>query len=289
MGRTATGYHRKSRVGAVYDGIPRYKRDRNAKDAPGYAQHDKARMFTIHPDPPFHAFLLAHGYSEPSAHAFLELLCSRIEAWLVEAWQANKFDAYRVWVVAPRSHSAPYVRSSPGLLQDFHLVLRPLTNEFAKMTNGRARRECDFYGVPQILAQSSKTRSDEVDNVTERRCMWSDNYHKVTPETYLARLPAGTFLLPSSAADKRITAARIERGEPIEGVALVCEGLPATFPRSRRELPHRTGGGWIPSGGDGGAGGYGGVGSYGAPAHLGAGSSDGGGGGGSGGGDCTIM
>ncbi|BGP41779.1 hypothetical protein JCM10450v2_005845 [Rhodotorula kratochvilovae] len=311
MGESSNGYQRLSRVSATLQRKHRYSRDLSAKDAPGFAQHDAKRCFTIHAGPHLVLFLQALGYSAAGATAFAELLCGRIEAWFLAAYLDYEFNAYRVWIASPRFDLPAHVQPSPGLTTNFHITLRPTTHELGALKEHPVR-DVEFSGLPQLLApplvhpamreyaMSDATllscKSPSFQKVTadnpvlsildtppprpgyyryfdlltllsppaprplpfatlllgndhlQRSAMppppkesifrlsWSaDTSHLAPPDiAHLATLPAGTFLLPAAVSAPKLTASALDRGEDVPGLCVVCEELPATYPRARR-------------------------------------------------------
>lgn len=70
------------------------------------------------------------------------------------------------------------------------------------------------------------------------RFSWSASPRALHDAPTLEALPAATFLLPSNARDVRLDAARLatnSAAHPVEGVALVCKPLPATYVVGRSE------------------------------------------------------
>ncbi|BGP41777.1 hypothetical protein JCM10449v2_005768 [Rhodotorula kratochvilovae] len=293
MGQTKTGYWRRNRVGEVASGVPRYEHHRLAKKPPEFGQPDKGRKWTIHADPALHAFLREHGYADKAAHLVLDLLCTRIEAWFWESFHLYYFNGYRVWVVSIESGDAPFARPSLGLLQGYHLTLKPRTHELGGSPRLIGEAKIPWHcppGVPQMAAHPEGPNNR---TPTKELIVRSDNYHLVTadnpalpdlddppptkPGYYLyydtftllsppltadtpaptsstwrfswsapanlhamhrpnvPSLPGISFSIPTSVDDVRPSAIKLDENRvPMQGVAIVCEGLPATYPLARR-------------------------------------------------------
>ncbi|GAA5838733.1 hypothetical protein JCM9279_003843 [Rhodotorula babjevae] len=144
---TRTGYLLSSTVAVRLAGHPGYKRSKR-RPPPGKAA--KGYAFTIHADAEFFQYLVEIGYPPVAADAFLDLLCSRLENWFATAETSGHFVAYNVWNVDVSAGPAPGVAASPGLIDKFHIIMRPADHRYGRGKGVGPLQEGVLGGVPNM-------------------------------------------------------------------------------------------------------------------------------------------
>ncbi|GAA5889224.1 hypothetical protein JCM8208_007807 [Rhodotorula glutinis] len=174
------GYFERGALGEMLAGVTRYKHHRFSKTPPDFGQPATDREWTVHAHDNIVEYLCAHGYGLKVAREAVDLLCTRLEAFLWEGHAKSLFRPYRVWVVDMQHADAPHIRASRGLLQGHHLVLTPQVptmggaSYMRGLGSGRQLR-FDATGIPQ-LAPDGKLAGTS----TRARSLESDNFHRVT-------------------------------------------------------------------------------------------------------------
>ncbi|GAA5838696.1 hypothetical protein JCM9279_003831 [Rhodotorula babjevae] len=170
------GYFERGAVGEFLPGVTRYKHHRFSKTPPEFGQPATDRQWTVHAHDNVVEYLCAHGYELKVAREAVDLLCTRVEAFLWEGHAEGRFRAYRVWTVDIQHADAPHIR----LLQGHHLVLTPHLSSMGGAGHMRglgSGRELSFdgSGVPQVAPAGQLAVTS-----TKARSIQSDNFHRVT-------------------------------------------------------------------------------------------------------------